>query len=134
MLRKKISIKNLLFVNKFGRYLRIFSSFKILIYVYFTFILFSMFKTPRSRTVIIISASEIPEIADLPWNEILPPENHEFYNSFEIPLAANQFDGGIVIFHPIDLLPAMPHLPQIGLVFLPTLVNNSSRIMLFKII
>lgn len=42
-----------------------------------------MFKTPSSRTVIIISASEIPEIAGWPWNEILPPENHEFYNSFE---------------------------------------------------
>lgn len=45
-----------------------------------------MFKTPRSRTVIIISASEIPEIAHWPWNEILPPEDNEFYESFDYQL------------------------------------------------
>ena len=45
-----------------------------------------MLKTPRSRTVIIISASEIPEIADWQWDEILPPEDNEFYESFDYHL------------------------------------------------
>ena len=42
-----------------------------------------MIKIPRSRTVILIPASEIPDIAEWCWDNILPPEDHEFYNDFE---------------------------------------------------
>lgn len=45
-----------------------------------------MTKAPRSRTVILISASNIPEIADWCWDSILPPEDHQFYNDFEYQL------------------------------------------------
>ena len=42
-----------------------------------------MIKSPRSRTFIMISASEIEEISDWCWDTILPEENDEFYDSFE---------------------------------------------------
>lgn len=40
-------------------------------------------KVPRSRTVLMLNASEIPELADWNWDEILPPENDPFYDSFD---------------------------------------------------
>lgn len=42
-----------------------------------------MLGTSRSRTVIIISAPEMQEIAHSPWDEILPPEDNELYESFD---------------------------------------------------
>ena len=34
-----------------------------------------MNKVPRSRTVLLLTAAVIPDLADWEWNEILPPED-----------------------------------------------------------
>ena len=42
-----------------------------------------MNKVPRSRTVLLLTAAEIPDLADWEWNEILPPEDDPFYDCFD---------------------------------------------------
>ncbi|KAK8890791.1 hypothetical protein M9Y10_027990 [Tritrichomonas musculus] len=40
-------------------------------------------KVPRSRTVLMMNAAEIPEIANWNWNDILPPVGDHFYDTFD---------------------------------------------------
>lgn len=42
-----------------------------------------MQKAPRSRTVLLSTASEMPEISNWSWDTILPQEDDEFYETFE---------------------------------------------------
>lgn len=53
----------------------------------FTFISIIMQKVPRSRAVLMLSASEIPEISNWNWDSILPPKNDQFYETFDNQVA-----------------------------------------------